>query len=870
MIYAANVKTEYLTNPTGIDFRFPRITWEIQGAEKQSAFQITAKTDRGEKFDSGKIQSSEMTFKMPEFPMKSKVVYNLTVWDENDNKGETVQAFYEMGLAKKDWKAKWITTEKDINPEELQPASYFKQEFDLTEEDVRKKCRLYATAHGCYQLKINDTVIEEFLFAPGVSQYDKRLQYQTYDIARYLKPGKNSIQVSLGDGYYRGELGYYCVRNHFGTDISFLCQMEIDGEVILISDENWLGSQDGPIRENDMKRGEIYDARKEEIKNWKPVYICGFGYDKLVCGDSLPVVEKEHFKGKRISTPNGEIVYDFGQNIAGYVRFTVNAHEGQKIFMVHGETLDGERNFTIENIQLYKSDIKTFLTEKLGREPDEDEISQLRIRQEISYTCKEGKNTFKPTKSVFGFRYIKIETDIDLTDAEFEAIAVYSDMEFLGSFQCGNEKVNRLFQNVVWSEKGNFLEIPTDCPTRERGGFTGDLQIFSHTAMYLSNVYPMLRKFLKEQACTQYEDGCVTMHVPTRGAREKYDGSFGWSDSICIIPYKMYLRTGNEDFLTENYDAMKKWCTFSLNRAKESREFRKADPKPHLDHLADTGYHFGEWLEPGYIATSDESCEECDRTGMPEVGTPFLAFCLRIMSKTAEVLGKKEESEFYRGEEKKAILAFHEYCTDNGEIHTKRQAEYVRPIAMDMLSEKEKKAACDNLAATIEENDEVINTGFLSTHEILRVLTDYGHADLAYRLLLKEAGNSWLGQVRKGATTVWEAWDAIDENGNVKLASLNHYSFGSVVGWLMDRVVGIVVQNGKITIRPYPNKELGYAEGIYHSPYGEIVSKWRYEDDKVVYEITVPCNTTAEIYIGEEDKKTVKSGKYIFEQMINK
>ena len=836
---ATKLQTEYMNNPMAIDIKTPRITWNIEGGKYQSAFRIVAKDDKGKQFDSGKIRSKDMAYIMPEFSSRARVSYQLKVWDENYEMGEIAEAFYEMGLEKKDWRAKWINPEGQINIDEQQPASYLKKNFNVK---AIGKARLYITAHGCYEVKINGEKVEGFVFAPGISQYDKRLQYQTYDVEGLLRVGKNEVKVTVGDGYYRGQVGYLGDRNIYGSDLALLCQLEINETVVMISDETWVSSQNGPIRENDMKRGEFYDATIEQISNWHSVEIKEFGYDLLVCSNCYPVTEHERFPGSGlINTPIGETVYDFKQNIAGYVEFEVTAHKGQMIRLIHGETLDRYGNFTINNFQNFLKNVD----------------------QEVTYICKEGRNVFKPSMSVFGFRYVKVMTDVDLSDAKFTAIAVYSDMEFTGEFICGNKDINQLFKNSVWSQKGNFLEIPTDCPTRERGGFSGDLQIYSNTALYLGNTYPIIRKYVEEQKSTQFEDGCISQHVPTRGPREEWDGSAGWSDSICILPYRMYLRTGDERFLTDNYEAMKKWCGFCLNRAKDSMDFRKKDPKPYLDYLVDTGAHWGEWLEPGWSYNPSDAMREIMKTGMPDLATSYMAFSLRITAIAAELLGKIEEQKYYSNAAENAKLAYREYCTEKGLIHSQRQCQYVRPIALDMISEEEKQQVCDELAEKIRERGNSLNTGFLSTHELLRILCDYGHADVAYDLLLKTDGFSWLKQIQMGATTVWEGWEAIDDEGNPKL-SLNHYSLGTVAGWLMDRVAGIIEEKGKITIKPYPNKILHFAEGKYISPFGTITSKWIYDGDRITYRISVPCNTEAEIILSGKEPITVGPGTYEF------
>lgn len=835
------VQTEYMKHAGTIDIENPRVSWNLQDIQHQTAFQIVAEDDHGNIYDSGVVESDKMYAEIPAFPSRSVVKYQVTVWDEKREKFQGEPVYYEVGLKAGMWRGKWINPEGAFDKNVRQPASYLRKNF--TVNVLGDKCRLYMTAHGCYSVKINGKKVPGFIFAPGISQYDRRLQYQTYDVKDLLQLGENVIEVCIGDGYYRGEFGYFCVRNLFGSDLALLCQLEIDEKFVMGTDETWEASQDGALRENDMKWGEVYDARREDITKWHGVELKEFGYDTLVCSDCQPVAEEEKFEGKQIITPSGNVLYDFGQNIAGYVEFKVYAHEGQKITIYHGEARDSHGEFTLKNVQ---NDFNS-------------------IRQNVIYTCKEGLNIFKPEHCVFGFQYIKVETDVDLTDAVFTATAVYTDMEFLSDFQCGNEKVNQFFKNCRWSHKGNFLEIPTDCPTRERGGFTGDLEVYSHTSFYMANVYPILRKFLNELRIIQFEDGCIPQHAPLRGPREEWDGSAGWSDAICILPYRMYLKTGDTRLFEENYEAMRRWCLYSLNRAKESRDFRKKDPKPHLEYLLDTGYHWGEWLEPGWEYEDAVRLNETE--GMPDVATSYMAFSLHITALAAGLLRKKEDQVFFEDAREKAKMAYREYCTEDGKIHSKRQCQYVRPIALDMLSEEEKQQACDDLAQMLIQADYEINTGFLTTHELLRTLCDYGHADIAYTLLLKEKGCSWLNQVEKGSTTVWESWDAIDEKGEPNL-SLNHYALATVAGWLMDRAAGIIVENGKIQIHPYPDRRLGFAEGTYESPYGKIVSRWEYKGDEILYTVEIPGNTEAKLCLPGCEPKKVGCGVYHYTAKI--
>lgn len=368
MIKATDLKIEYLTGNPTIDIVSPKLLWKVQEAKTQTAYQVKASVDGKEIYDTGKVRSSVMDHKYQgKLKSRSQVTWKVRLWDEKDICGEwSEKSNFEIGLLdEKDWVAEWIDPELFHEPEERQPTSYLKKEF-LVENSGN--ARLYITAHGIYNAYINGKKAGDFILAPGTSQYNARLQYQTYDVSGLLNVGKNEILVTVGDGWWRGDTGYGGVRNSFGTDLAILCQLEIDRKTVLISDKSWSASQEGPLGLNDLMQGECYDARKENICEWHPVTEKQFGYENLVCSNSFDVVEKENFIGKQIHTPNGEVVIDFGQNIAGYVKFGFYAQAGQCITLYHGECLDQNGNFTQENFQ----------------------APEHRVEQCVKYICKEG------------------------------------------------------------------------------------------------------------------------------------------------------------------------------------------------------------------------------------------------------------------------------------------------------------------------------------------------------------------------------------------------------------------------------------------------------------------------------------------------
>lgn len=847
---AVNLKTEYMENPIGIDIARPYLSWTCQGGRKQSAYEIEAVSGGTLVWKSKKVYSDQMhTTYGNALKSRQNIIWKVRLWDEKEEAGDwSGQAMFEMGLLEKtDFHAKWINPELECNPAVHNPASYLKTSF---EADKASNARLYITCHGLYEAYLNGERVGSFVLAPGTSSYDKSLAYQTYDVTQLLKEGKNEVMVILGDGWYKSCSGVDGDRNLYGEDTALYFQLEADGEVICISDENWEASQEGPLRENDMQQGETYNGLLEEITAYHPVKVEEFGVKNLVCSNSLPITEQERFEGNIIQTPNGETVIDYGQNLAGYVEFTVWAHEGDKIVLTHGETLDKNGNFTAENFQ------------------DRKRHKEGGIDQKVTYICKEGKNHYKSRFTIWGFRYAKVETDMDLTDASFVSIAVYSKIKQVGTFECSEPLVNQLVQNSIWSQKSNFCDVPTDCPTRERAAWTGDMAVFAETGLFLEDCYPVIRKWLGECRLNQYEDGKIANIAPKNNRPSFFSGmlagSVGWGDASIIVPYVMYKQTGDMRILEENYGMMQKWYQFLESRAKQKslnpvKRFKK---NPYRNYTIETGVDYGEWCEPDVEGTM------AMRTPQVKVATAYFAYSGKLLSQIAEILGKNEDAENYRKTAENAKEAFRYIATEDGKIRSDRQAEYVRAISFDLLSTEEMAEAAAELNQLVIKNGYHLNTGFLSTPSICPILAEYGYLETAYKLLLQDTMPGWLYAVKKGATTIWENWDGINESGEPK-ASLNHYSYGAVCGWLFQGVCGIHLEGNKITIKPMPHKLMKYAKATYQSPVGEIVSKWRYEENQLIFDIQIPPNTEAEVILPDGKIEMLGAGKHVLSSLCN-
>ena len=574
------------------------------------------------------------------------------------------------------WQAKWIDPEWPHDAETKQPASYLRRRFTIK---THGSARLYITCHGLYAAYLNGQRVGDFVLAPGAGDYNQRLMVQCYDVTGLLKAGENELLVILGDGWYRGGVGVDGLRNYYGSDIALLCQLEMNGQPILISDEQWEVSQQGPIRENDLEIGENYDARLEKISGWHGVTVRDYGFANLAPTESVPVLEQERFPGKRMKTPNGDTVIDFGQNLAGYTELRLTAKAGQKIILWHGETLDENGNFTQAN---YAADFR-------------DQCPG--VPQKIEYICKDGLNEYKPSFTIMGFRYARVETEADLSDAQFTAIAVYSYLPQVGFFECGNADVNQLFHNSLWSMKSNFCDIPTDCPTRERAGWTGDAGLFAPTAVYLADCYPILRKWLGECRLAQEKNGLVANIAPINDKRDQIalmlQGSAGWGDACVLVPWALYQAYGDKMILEENYAMMTRWLSFCENRAKETRPQNEANPWK--EYLIDTGFHWGEWLEPGHVMP--EEMRKNMMEGVPDVATAYYFRSASLLSRIAVILGKPKDAARYAHIAENAKKAFRFTCTQDGKITSDRQCQYVRPIAFGLLNREENQQAADAL-----------------------------------------------------------------------------------------------------------------------------------------------------------------------------
>lgn len=794
------------------------------GGVRQTAYQIIT-----ENWDSGKVESSSMHAVYP-LPLHSRerVNWRVRLWDENGEPGDWIEAFFELGLLEKtDWKAKWITGDYTPNKKGRYPADCFRKVFAV-KKNVRR-ARLYITACGLYEAKLNGKKVGSFCLVPGHTDYRKRVQYQTYDVTAMLQTGENELTVQLADGWYRGSCGAWGLTNQYGTETKLLCQLEYEYESGLretvATDGSWQWSNDGPIRFADNKDGEIVEAfrtpfyRGRAKETSHPVV--------PTASNNVPVTEHEIFHPVITTAPNGRKLLDFGQNLAGTVAFTVTARVGQRMLWRFGEMLDGDGNLTLKNIQC------------VGKK----KTSPL---QQIDYTCGEGRNKYKTTFAVFGFRYAEVETDVELLPENVEAIAVYSDMAETGHFESSNELLNRFVEATKWSTKSNSLDIPTDCPTRERHGWTGDAQIFFETASYLFDYAAFSQKYLRDVYDWQKRDGRLPQIAPYGGVdfyMWTLNGSVGWSDIGILLPYRFWKKYGDRNILTEYYARMKKYADFMIRRVSPDGVVRK-------------GQSYGEWAEPADVKPNDWKDMVLPHS---EVSTAYTAYVLRCMAEIAEELRHPEDAVKYRAVSEKCKTAYQKAF--GKDLDTDRQALLVRPLAFDLLTEEQTAYAKKRLTEALEHYGWRLGTGFLSTPLILDMLADID-IEAAYRLLENEEMPGWLFMPKAGATTIWESWEGTEAQGGI--ASLNHYSKGAVVEWLFKTTCGIRMDGeNHFTIAPHPGGHLTFAKACYDSVYGTVGSGWEKRDGKTVFTVTIPANCTATLLLGGKPQE-LGPGPYDF------
>jgi alpha-L-rhamnosidase len=844
-----------LSNPIGISLSGPQFSWQLQSDKRnvtQTAYEIRVASDasllkKGKEtaWSSGKVLSDEsvhVNYKGSELASAKKYFWQVRVWDNNGKvSGWSSPAFFQTALNKNDWKAKWISP--GFTDTVGQPSPMFRKQFSANKRI--KSATIFITAHGLYEAKINGQRVGKDYFTPGWTSYNKRLQYQQYDVTGLLKQGNNAIGVTLGDGWYRGHLAWDDNKNIYGKDISLLLQLIVtynDGSSqTIVSDESWK-STTGSIRSSSIYDGETIDARLEKIgwtnpgyddSNWSGVKVENFSNDNLVTTINEPATKHETFKPvKIIITPKGEKVIDFGQNLVGWVMLKTRGNQGDTIIIKHAEVLDKEGNFYTDNLRAAKTTSTYILNGK-------------------------SEEFFEPHFTYYGFRYIKVDgIKGALNPDDFTAVAIYADMKETGTFASSDSLINQLQHNIQWGQKGNFLDVPTDCPQRdERLGWTGDAQVFSRTASFNMNVNNFFDKWMKDVAADQLPNGSVPFVIPNVLV-ENSAGSAGWSDVATIIPWNMYLAYGDKKILENQYPSMKAWVEYIHQQSH--------------DNLWNTGFDFGDWL---FYRPDDDNDGRSAVTDKYLIAQCFYAHSTQLLINAAKVLGKNEDAETYSALLKKIKDAFlKEYLTPNGRLVSGTQTAYVLALNFDMLPEDLRKQAAERLVENIKSYGNHLTTGFLGTPYLCEVLTRFGYDDVAYKLLLQKTYPSWLYPVTMGATTIWERWDGQKPNGtfeNPGMNSFNHYAYGAIGDWMYRKMVGIdTYEDGvgykHIKIQPHIGGDFTYASASLETYYGKVSNSWKIENGNLLMDVEVPANTKATAFIPAKNADEIKeSGKIL-------
>lgn len=827
-ISVTSLKVNHLTNPEGVCDPAPEFSWVLEGTGRgimQTAYEIRVTEGKKTVWNSGRVESDNsvtVPYCGPQLKPGTRYGWQVRVRDNKGRVSKWNSGTWLTGLFSADeFDAQWIE-----QPEKTDASPLFRKTFSLKKPVASAVA--YITSHGMYEASMNGRKIGNAHYAPGWTTYDKRLQYQTYDVTAMLSRGENAFGIMLGRGWYLSRLGWakeghgYYDADRTGA-LAMLVVTYTDGSREIIStDASWKCST-GEILHSEIYDGETVDARKVQKgwntanfddSAWIPVRTASYSAANLTGSESEPVTTHEiKSPVEVITTPSGEKVLDFGQNLVGREILTFKGKPGQEIVISHAEVLDQDGNFYTRNLRSAKAQSR--------------------------FICSGGEDRFEPLFTFYGFRYLKVEgIDGELNPDDFKAAVIFSAMPENGSFSSSDELVNQLQSNIQWGLRGNFVDIPTDCPQRdERLGWTGDAQVFFRTATFNRDVQNFFTKWMKDVAADQTADGRITHVVPDieglAGA-----GSTGWADVATIIPWQHYMAYGDKRILENQYPSMKAWVDYMTSQSE--------------DGLWSNGWHYGDWL----FFSVDNDCDGRSAvTYKPLIQQCFYANSADLTSKAASVLGFGEEAEYYAEISRKAKEAFcRTYMTPAGFLVSATQTAYVLALNFNMLPEDMRPAAAAHLADKVREYGH-ITTGFLGTPYICHVLTENGYTDLAYRLLLRKQYPGWLYPVTMGATTIWERWNSmmpdrtIPDNG---MNSFNHYSYGAIGDWLYRDAVGLQETSPgfkTIAVKPHPGGGFTFMSAEENTPYGRAAAKWNDENGAFTLEVTIPANTTAEIYV---------------------
>ena len=827
------LRCEYRVDPLGIDERAPRLSWALESegrGQVQSAYRVLVarseedlESEANLLWDSGRVESDRsvgVEYEGEALRSGSRCLWKVRVWDgAGEPSSYGGPAAFEMGLLERsDWEGDWISLgegpDEDFEPptgdeydelaDGLTPSPYLRKAFSL-DRPVRR-ARLYATARGVYELHLNGSRVGDDVLAPGWTDYDRRVQYQAYDATTLLAEGSNVLGAILGDGWYSGFFGFDPKQRgaHYGINPQLLAQLHVEYEdgttEIIATDGSWRCST-GPILFSDLLMGESYDARDEmpgwsepgfDDSAWYGVKAEEIGDAKLVAQPDEGIRVTEELEAKTVTEPEqGVYVFDMGKNIVGWVRLKVEGEAGTEITLRHAEALNPDGT-------LYTTNLRA-------------------ARATDRYVLKgEGEEVYEPRFTFHGFRYVEVTGYPG--EPRLEAVTgrvVHSATPPTGSFECSNQMVNELQENILWGQRGNFLSVPTDCPQRdERLGWMGDAQVFVRTASFNMDVAAFFEKWMADVEDAQSPEGAFPDVAPLltgSGLMDLSQGAPAWGDAGIIVPWTIYRTYDDTRIVERRYGAMARWMEY-LHEA-----------NPDLIRKNRMGNNYGDWLSP-----------RGDHTPKHLLATAYWAHDARLMAEMAEATGRYEDAKEYGSLNERIKGAFNEaFVTSDGRIEGDTQTCYLLALHMELLPEDRRPVAAEHLVRVIEREDWHLSTGFVGVGYLCPVLTETGNAEVAYRLLLNETYPSWGYTIKNGATTIWERWDGwTEENGfqSPNMNSFNHYSLGSVGEWLYRYVAGIDLGApgyGRILIRPRPGGGLTHARGGYDSVRGRISSSWK-------------------------------------------
>lgn len=863
----SRLRVEHLDAPRGITIAVPRLSWVLPpGLGAQTSYRIQVRGP-GIEWDSGRVESADhvlVPYSGPAVPSATRVEWRATASTGAGDLDWSEWSSWETGLANPaDWTARWIEpVDEPVAAAGQRPPVVFRSSFEL--DAMPSRARLYVTAHGVQEVFVNGVRVGDEELAPGFTEYRRRLQVQTLDASDAVRVGVNHVVVVVSDGWWRGKFGFTQQANGFGSDVALLAEVRADGHVVAATDASWRWSH-GRVLSADLMDGEIVDLRRPDDLDPDTAFTgsvqeTDVGFDHLVgpCAPPVRRIEEITPVSVRRLDDNTQVV-DIGANINGWTRLRGLGPDGTTITLTHGELLGADGDVTLDHLDAFEFTMA-------GPDPDRP----IRLLQRDVVIADGKTETFEPRHTVHGFQYVRVEgRPDDLEPGDVTAVVVATDVERRGSFECSDGALNALHSAVERSLLGNSCDIPTDCPTRERAGWTGDWQVFHPTAAFLFDVAGFSTKWLRDLDASKWPDGRVPNFVPdpgglavqTSGIGNYMTGSSGWGDASVLVPWDMWRLMGDRRILEEMWPMMAAWVDFAARtaagRRHQSRLARHPDARPHERFIWDTGFHWGEWCEPEAddTALSPETDHGC-------VATAFLHRSARLLGRIAMILGRPDEGDRYAQLADDVRTAWQiEFLTDDGRVTVDKQAEYVRALAFDLAPIDRRQQLADRLAELVAEAGDHLTTGFLATPFLLQALADNGHVDVAYRLLLQRTPPSWLAMIDRGATTIWEHWGGADGGSG----SLNHYSKGAVVSFLHTHVAGIRPLDDhpayeRFVVAPVPGGGLTWARAHHDSPQGRIESAWSLVGDRFSVTVTVPAGSTAQLRLPDGSAEHLTPG----------